>query len=135
LASANPVDHDGGQADDVRAHAVGPMLQQVAAAGTEDAVALLRVMTVLGAPKLREQANAHPRQLVGAGLSDRPWVRILGRPTLLRVCRFAAPGPGTGDGPARGGELLRSRMDGSAGRPGRHPITSHSAAPRRVERE
>jgi hypothetical protein len=92
LASANPVDHDGGQADDVRAHAVGPMLEQVAAAGTEDAVALLRVMTVLGAPKLREQANAHARQLVGAGLSDRAWVRILGRPTLLRVCRFATPG-------------------------------------------
>ena len=73
MASANPVDHDGGQADDVRVHAVGPMLEQVAAAGTEDAVALL--------PVRRHR------------------------------------GPGTGDGPARG-ELLRSRMDGSASWPG-----------------
>jgi hypothetical protein len=46
LASAIAVDHDGGQADAVRVEAVAPMVEQVAA-GTDDAVTLLRVMTVL----------------------------------------------------------------------------------------
>jgi hypothetical protein len=92
LASAIEGDRDWGQADDVQVEAFGPMIEQVAAVATEDALALLRVMTVLGPAKLREHANAQARQVAGAGVSDRPWVPILGRPTLLRVWRFGDTG-------------------------------------------
>lgn len=73
LASAIEGDRDWDQADELQMEAVGPLADQLGAAGTEPALALLRVMAVLGGRQLRGRAGAHARWLAGRGVADRPW--------------------------------------------------------------
>jgi hypothetical protein len=75
LASAIEGDRDLDEADELQVEAVGPLVDQLSAAGTEQALALLRVMTVLGGRQLREQAGAHAGRLASRGVGDRPWAR------------------------------------------------------------
>jgi len=55
--------------------------------GSEEALALLRVIAVLGGPTVSKRARAAAERLAAAGVPDRPWVRVLGRPTFVGAWR------------------------------------------------
>jgi len=56
-----------------------------AAAGT---LALLRVLEVIGSDLSREAAAQAAQRLSAAGVADRPWARVIGRPRALRAFRY-----------------------------------------------
>ncbi|HYO17269.1 MAG TPA: hypothetical protein VES02_01190 [Dermatophilaceae bacterium] len=58
-------------------------------AASPGALAFLRVAAALGDPPSREQAGSAADRLAASGVLDRPWVRLLGRPRLLRAWRYA----------------------------------------------
>jgi len=56
--------------------------------GSPDALALLRVISVLGPDVTRAQAQASAQRLATAGVPDRPWARRIGNPDLLRAWHY-----------------------------------------------
>ncbi|MGH4022018.1 MAG: plasmid pRiA4b ORF-3 family protein [Pseudonocardiaceae bacterium] len=58
------------------------LIEQVAGAGTPEALAMLRVLAVLGPQQIRAAAAEAADRLVAGGLTDRPWVRELGTPQV-----------------------------------------------------
>jgi len=56
------------------------LTEQSAGAGTPQALALLRVLAVVGPPAVRPAARAAGDELVAGGLADLPWVAGLGTP-------------------------------------------------------
>jgi hypothetical protein len=56
--------------------------------GTSGALALLRVIEVLGPLQVREMASEAAARLSASGLKDRPWAARIGRPRLLRAWRY-----------------------------------------------
>jgi hypothetical protein len=58
------------------------MIEQAGGSGRPEALAMLRVLAVLGPPQIRPAAAETADRLVAGGLTDRPWVRELGRPQV-----------------------------------------------------
>jgi hypothetical protein len=58
------------------------LVGQAEKSGTPEALAMLRVMAVLGPADVRPVAAKAADRLVAAGLADRPWVRELGSPEV-----------------------------------------------------
>jgi hypothetical protein len=79
-------------ADADRAAAVrellGTVIDRCEQVGSADALAVLRVCSVLGPDDARAAADAAAARLAGAGVGDRPWVARLGRPGALRAWRY-----------------------------------------------
>ena len=82
----------GGLPDDADEEALTLLLGQVIgyaqALGTADALALLRVCSVLGPATSRAAAGEGSCQLTAAGVADRPWAGRVGHPTMLRAWRY-----------------------------------------------
>ena len=53
-----------------------------------DALALLRICSVLGPATSRAEASQGAARLAAAGVADRPWAGRVGRPTMLRAWRY-----------------------------------------------
>jgi len=53
-----------------------------------DALALLRICSVLGPATSRAAASQGLPRLAAAGVADRPWAGRVGRPTMLRAWRY-----------------------------------------------
>jgi hypothetical protein len=53
-----------------------------------EALALLRVCSVLGPAKSRNAARESAGRLAAAGVADRPWAGRVGRPVMLRAWRY-----------------------------------------------
>lgn len=56
--------------------------------GTADALALLRVFSLLGPRAARASADAAAERLAALGVPDRPWASTIGRPTVLRTWQY-----------------------------------------------
>jgi len=81
------------EADELERHdALVLLLSQVIAyadrLGTEPALALLRVCSVLGPEPCRAAAATAAERVAGAGVPDRPWGSRIGRPRMLRAWRY-----------------------------------------------
>jgi len=59
-----------------------------AADGSPPALALLRVIAVLAAPGVSDEAGKAAQGLADAGVADRPWARYLGRPKFVRAWQY-----------------------------------------------
>jgi len=83
---------EAGLPDDADEEALTLLLGQVIgyaqALGTADALALLRVCSVLGPATSRAAAGEGSGQLAAAGIVDRPWAGRVGHPTMLRAWRY-----------------------------------------------
>lgn len=68
------------------------LLQQVIghaeAAGTPEALGLLRVCASLGPDVTRDAAAQAAERVAGTGVTDRSWAPLLGRPNLLRAWHY-----------------------------------------------
>jgi len=75
-----------------RLEALALMLGQVIGYGemiaSVEALALLRVCSVLGPAKSRSAARESAGRLAAAGVADRPWAGRVGRPEMLRAWRY-----------------------------------------------
>jgi hypothetical protein len=78
---------DGDRADAVRQLLVA-VIDHCERAGDVEALAALRVCSVLGPDETRTAARAAGDRLAGAGVADRPWAARLGRPAPLRAWRY-----------------------------------------------
>lgn len=58
------------------------LVSQAERQGSPEALAILRVLAVVGPPQVRAAATAGAGRLVGAGLEDCPWVDLLGAPEV-----------------------------------------------------
>ena len=67
---------------------LGKVIGHAKALATADALALLRVCSVLGPATSRVAAGEAAVQLSAAGVADRPWAGKVGHPTMLRAWRF-----------------------------------------------
>jgi len=78
--------------EEERLEALTLLLSQVIghaqALATVDALALLRVCSVLGPATSRAAAGEGAGQLAAAGVADRPWAGRVGHPTMLRAWRY-----------------------------------------------
>ena len=77
---------------DEQSEAIDALMRAVtlvaAAEGSAAALALLRVIAVFAVPGVSEEAVAAARRLADAGVPDRPWVRLLGRPKFVRAWQY-----------------------------------------------
>ena len=75
-----------------RLEALALMLGQVIGYGemiaSVEALALLRVCSVLWPAKSRSEARASAGRLAAAGVADSPWAGRVGRAEMLRACRY-----------------------------------------------
>jgi hypothetical protein len=67
------------------------LLVSAESTGGPEALAMLRVLAVVGDARIRPTAAAGADRLVAAGLSDRPWVRGLGSPTVGQAFGYSDP--------------------------------------------
>jgi hypothetical protein len=67
---------------------LGQVIGQAQALATVDALALLRVCSVLGPATSRVAAGEGAGRLAAAGVADRPWAGRVGHPMMLRAWRF-----------------------------------------------
>ncbi|MGH3486359.1 MAG: hypothetical protein ACRDP8_00370 [Actinopolymorphaceae bacterium] len=68
------------------------MIAQAEQHGGPEALAMLRVLAVVGPPPVRPVASAGADRLVSDGLEDRPWVKRLGAPTAGQAFGYADDG-------------------------------------------
>lgn len=61
---------------------IAALIGQAEGHGTPEALAMLRVLAVVGPPEVQSAAAGAADRLVEAGLTDRPWVTDLGRPRV-----------------------------------------------------
>ena len=67
---------------------LGQVIGHAQEQATVDALALLRVCSVLGPATSRAAAGRGAAQLAAAGVADRPWGGRVGHPTMLRAWRY-----------------------------------------------
>jgi hypothetical protein len=67
---------------------LGEVIGHAQALASVDALALLRVCSVLGPATSRAAAGQGAGRLAAAGVADRPWAGRVGRPTMLRAWRY-----------------------------------------------
>jgi hypothetical protein len=65
------------------------VIDSAQALGSADALALLRVCSVLGPATTRAAAATGAVQLAAVGVADRPWAGRVGHPTMLRAWSYA----------------------------------------------
>ena len=82
LREAMPVEHE-------LSELVAALIGQAEGHGTPEALAMLRVLAVVGPPGVHSAAAGAADRLVQAGLSDPPWVAGLGRPRVGRCFGYA----------------------------------------------
>jgi hypothetical protein len=80
-----PDDVDTQERLDAVALTLGEMIRHAEALATEDALAFLRVCSVLGPAASREAAREGADRLASTGVADRPWAGLVGRPEMLRA--------------------------------------------------
>lgn len=83
-----PDDADGKERIEALTLLLGQVIGYAQALGTADALALLRVCSVLGPATSRAAAGEVSGQLAAAGVADRPWAGRVGHPTMLRAWRY-----------------------------------------------
>ena len=67
---------------------LGQVIGHAQALASVDALALLRVCSVLGPATSRAAAGEGAGQLAAAGVADRPWAGKVGHPTMLRAWHY-----------------------------------------------
>jgi len=67
---------------------LGQVISHAQALASVDALALLRVCSVLGPATSRAAAGEGAGQLAAAGVADRPWAGKVGHPTMLRAWHY-----------------------------------------------
>ncbi len=67
---------------------LGQVIGHAQALASVDALALLRVCSVLGPATSRAAAGEGAGQLAAAGVADSPWAGRVGHPTMLRAWRY-----------------------------------------------
>ncbi len=67
---------------------LGEVIGHAQALASVDALALLRVCSVLGPATTRASADEGARRLAAAGVADRSWAGTVGRPAMLRAWRY-----------------------------------------------
>ncbi|HEY5248253.1 MAG TPA: hypothetical protein VIJ15_07370 [Dermatophilaceae bacterium] len=67
---------------------LGEVIGHAQALASGDALALLRVCSVLGPATSRAAADEGARRLAVAGVADRSWAGTVGRPRMLRAWRY-----------------------------------------------
>ncbi len=70
---------------------LGPLLTSVESSGSPEALAMLRVLAVIGEADTRRAAAAGADRMVASGFKDRPWVRGLGDPTVGQAFGYSDP--------------------------------------------
>jgi len=83
-----PDDADGKERIEALTLLLGQVIGYAQGLGTADALALLRVCSVLGPATSRAAAREGSGQLAAAGVADRPWAGRVGHPTMLRAWRY-----------------------------------------------
>ena len=78
---------------DEQSEAVDALMREVTVIterdGSPAALALLRVISVIAVHDVSKRAAVAARRLADAGVPDRPWARLLGRPTFVKAWRYA----------------------------------------------
>jgi hypothetical protein len=67
---------------------LGQVIGHAEMTASAEALALLRVCSVLGPAKSRSAARESAGRLAAAGVTDRPWAGRVGRPEMLRAWRY-----------------------------------------------
>ena len=67
------------------------LVEQAEEHGSPEALAMLRVLAVVGPPRLRDPATEAADRLVATGLIDCPWVRALGSPAPGQCFGYTDP--------------------------------------------
>ena len=83
-----PDDADEEERLDALTTLLGQIIGHAQELATVDALALLRVCSVLGPATSRAAAGRGAAQLAAAGVADRPWGGRVGHPTMLRAWRY-----------------------------------------------
>ena len=83
-----PDDADEEERLDALTTLLGQIIGHAQELATVDALALLRVCSVLGPATSRAAAGRGAAQLAAAGVADRPWAGRVGHPTMLRAWRY-----------------------------------------------
>ena len=61
------------------AESVTHLIEEAAATGSPEALAMCRALAHLGPPEVKSAANLAANTLASAGIKDRPWVHLLGK--------------------------------------------------------
>ncbi|MGH3612347.1 MAG: plasmid pRiA4b ORF-3 family protein [Pseudonocardia sp.] len=73
------------------ADVLGPLLTSAESSGGPEALAMLRVLAVIGDADTRRAATAGADRMVARRLKDRPWVRGLGSPSVGQAFGYSDP--------------------------------------------
>jgi len=88
LETGSPDDADEQERHEALALMLGQVIGHSEMIASEEALALLRVCSVLGPPTSRSAARESAGRLAAAGVADRPWAGRVGRPEMLRAWRY-----------------------------------------------
>ncbi len=86
--TAMPGEPDGQDLSEMLIQLLDEVIEHAEALASADALALLRVCSVLGPDSTRAAACDSARGLAAAGVGDRPWASLVGRPRLLQAWRY-----------------------------------------------
>ena len=81
-----PDDADEQERSEAVALMLGEVIGHAEMIASVEALALLRVCSVLGPAASRSAARESADRLAAAGVADRPWAGRVGRPEMLRAC-------------------------------------------------
>jgi len=73
------------------ADVLGTLIILAESSGRPEALAMLRVLALIGNGDTRRAAAAGADRMVASGLKDRPWVRGLGNPTVVQAFSYSYP--------------------------------------------
>lgn len=86
--AAAPADADEQERLDALTHMLNDVIGQAETLASADALALLRVCSVLGPATTRSAARESAARLAATGLAERPWASRVGRPQMLRAWHY-----------------------------------------------
>lgn len=86
--SGSPADADEQRRLEALTIMLGEVIGDAERLASVESLALLRVCSVLGPQASRNAAQENASRLAAAGVPDRPWAGIVGRPALLRAWRY-----------------------------------------------
>jgi hypothetical protein len=88
VATGLPEDASEQERVEALTHMMGQVIGHAETLATVEALALLRVCSVLGPEKGRRAAHEGAGRLATAGVVDRPWAGMIGRPAMLRAWHY-----------------------------------------------
>jgi Plasmid pRiA4b ORF-3-like protein len=88
MESGLPVETDEHERREVVTQVLGQVIGHVETHATADALAALRVCSVLGPAGSRGLAAEAAGRLAAAGVQERPWAATVGRPSMLRAWHY-----------------------------------------------